>query len=194
MRTRRCSGWPNSVRRPQARSSSTPTRGIGANGSRIFCGVSVCPAAHYHAGMERDERQAAQEAFMLDRTRIIVATVAFGMGVDKPNVRPRRPFHSARIARIVHAGGGARRSRRQDRPLRAALRRLGQDDAEPLETPGRGQTRNRAGTSIGLCRRRWAKVPGRSHRRRWRRSSTGRVRRIPERAARCGSRSACWSG
>ena len=45
------------------------------------------PAAHYHAGMERDERQAAQEAFMLDRTRIIVATVAFGMGVDKPNVR-----------------------------------------------------------------------------------------------------------
>jgi ATP-dependent DNA helicase RecQ len=45
------------------------------------------PAAHYHAGMERDERQAAQESFMLDRTRIIVATVAFGMGVDKPNVR-----------------------------------------------------------------------------------------------------------
>jgi ATP-dependent DNA helicase RecQ len=45
------------------------------------------PAAHYHAGMERGERQAAQEAFMLDRTRIIVATVAFGMGVDKPNVR-----------------------------------------------------------------------------------------------------------
>ena len=45
------------------------------------------PAGHYHAGMERDERQAAQEAFMLDRTRIIVATVAFGMGVDKPNVR-----------------------------------------------------------------------------------------------------------
>lgn len=45
------------------------------------------PAAHYHAGMEREERQRAQEAFMLDRTRIIVATVAFGMGVDKPNVR-----------------------------------------------------------------------------------------------------------
>ncbi len=45
------------------------------------------PAGHYHAGMERDERQAAQEAFMLDKTRIIVATVAFGMGVDKPNVR-----------------------------------------------------------------------------------------------------------
>ena len=45
------------------------------------------PAGHYHAGMEREERQTAQEAFMLDRTRIIVATVAFGMGVDKPNVR-----------------------------------------------------------------------------------------------------------
>ena len=31
------------------------------------------PAAHYHAGMERDERQAAQEAFMLDRTRAALA-------------------------------------------------------------------------------------------------------------------------
>ncbi len=44
-------------------------------------------AAHYHAGMEREERQATQERFMLGRVRIIVATVAFGMGVDKPNVR-----------------------------------------------------------------------------------------------------------
>src|SRR5439155_56602 len=45
------------------------------------------PAAHYHAGLEREERQQTQERFMLGRVRIIVATVAFGMGVDKANVR-----------------------------------------------------------------------------------------------------------
>ncbi|MEA2575184.1 MAG: ATP-dependent helicase RecQ [Chloroflexia bacterium] len=44
-------------------------------------------AGHYHAGMESELRTAAQEAFMLDRTRVIVATIAFGMGVDKSNVR-----------------------------------------------------------------------------------------------------------
>lgn len=44
-------------------------------------------AAHYHAGLSRGERDAAQNAYMLDRTRVMVATVAFGMGVDKANVR-----------------------------------------------------------------------------------------------------------
>jgi ATP-dependent DNA helicase RecQ len=44
-------------------------------------------AAHYHAGMESGERAATQEGFMLDRVRVIVATIAFGMGVDKSNVR-----------------------------------------------------------------------------------------------------------
>src|SRR5581483_8116111 len=44
-------------------------------------------AAHYHAGLPAEERGAVQDAFMLDRTRVIVATVAFGMGVDKANIR-----------------------------------------------------------------------------------------------------------
>src|SRR5207248_176456 len=44
-------------------------------------------AVHYHAGLEPEERRTTQERFMTDDFRIIVATVAFGMGVDKANVR-----------------------------------------------------------------------------------------------------------
>jgi len=44
-------------------------------------------ARAYHAGMENDDRSATQEAFLRDNCRIIVATVAFGMGIDKPDVR-----------------------------------------------------------------------------------------------------------
>src|SRR4029079_4929437 len=44
-------------------------------------------AAAYHAGMGRKERQRVERDFMGDRVRVIVATIAFGMGIDKPNVR-----------------------------------------------------------------------------------------------------------
>mgnify|MGYP005990634065 CR=1 FL=1 len=44
-------------------------------------------AAGYHAGMDNDERAYVQEAFQKDDIQIVVATVAFGMGINKPNVR-----------------------------------------------------------------------------------------------------------
>ncbi len=44
-------------------------------------------ALAYHAGMSADERRANQERFMLEEKMVMVATIAFGMGVDKPNVR-----------------------------------------------------------------------------------------------------------
>ncbi|MBI5480922.1 MAG: ATP-dependent DNA helicase RecQ, partial [Deltaproteobacteria bacterium] len=44
-------------------------------------------AGAYHAGMEAAARAEAQEAFRRDRIEVMVATVAFGMGIDKPDVR-----------------------------------------------------------------------------------------------------------
>src|SRR5215210_2494629 len=44
-------------------------------------------AAAYHAGMGAAERTDVQERFMTDELSVVVATIAFGMGVDKPNVR-----------------------------------------------------------------------------------------------------------
>jgi len=44
-------------------------------------------AVHYHAGLEPPERSAAQEAFIEGRIQTVVATTAFGMGIDKPDIR-----------------------------------------------------------------------------------------------------------
>src|SRR5438477_12566090 len=47
-------------------------------------GISAKP---YHAGMEAEERAKNQEAFSRDNVRVIIATIAFGMGINKPDVR-----------------------------------------------------------------------------------------------------------
>jgi ATP-dependent DNA helicase RecQ len=44
-------------------------------------------AAAYHAGMETGDRSRSQEAFLRDEVRVVCATIAFGMGINKPNVR-----------------------------------------------------------------------------------------------------------
>ena len=44
-------------------------------------------ATHYHAGLNEEQRRENQEGFIYDRANIMVATNAFGMGIDKPDIR-----------------------------------------------------------------------------------------------------------
>tara|TARA_B100001758_G_scaffold247957_1_gene269135 strand:- start:7835 stop:10021 length:2187 start_codon:yes stop_codon:yes gene_type:complete len=47
-------------------------------------GINALP---YHAGLEAKKRVMHQEAFLMDDCNVIVATIAFGMGIDKPDIR-----------------------------------------------------------------------------------------------------------
>ena len=49
--------------------------------------VNNISALPYHAGMDAATRSANQDAFLMEKVQVIVATIAFGMGIDKPDVR-----------------------------------------------------------------------------------------------------------
>jgi ATP-dependent DNA helicase RecQ len=59
----------------------------GADATAALCRRRGCDAEAYHARLERTERTQIQERFLSGHTRVVVATVAFGMGIDKPDVR-----------------------------------------------------------------------------------------------------------
>ena len=52
-----------------------------------FLAARGIDAVAYHAGLEDDQRRSRQEKFLRDQVTVVVATIAFGMGIDKPNVR-----------------------------------------------------------------------------------------------------------
>jgi ATP-dependent DNA helicase RecQ len=58
-----------------------------AEGTAEFLCESGVRARAYHAGLPATERAQAQDAFRRDDVDVVVATVAFGMGIDKPNIR-----------------------------------------------------------------------------------------------------------
>lgn len=64
----------------------TPTRRLAEVVTRALLRRSV-RAAPYHAGLTDDVRRKVLLAFLRDRVRVVVATTAFGMGIDKPDVR-----------------------------------------------------------------------------------------------------------
>ena len=53
----------------------------------------LMPAAAYHAGLDSETRERVQRAFLSGRLEAVVATIAFGMGIDKPDIRT-----------VIHAG------------------------------------------------------------------------------------------
>ena len=96
-------------------------------------------AVHYHAGLEPAERAAAQEAFIEGRIQTVVATTAFGMGIDKPDIRLVALYNypeslESYVQMVGRAGRDGRASRHAParepggRAAAAPLRALGHPD------------------------------------------------------------------
>ncbi|HEY3523897.1 MAG TPA: RecQ family ATP-dependent DNA helicase, partial [Candidatus Limnocylindrales bacterium] len=76
-------------------------------------------AAPYHAGMGSRRRTEVQDAFMAGGTKVVVATIAFGMGVDKPDVRFVHHLDASDSLDAYHQEIG--RAGRDGEPARAVL-------------------------------------------------------------------------
>ena len=98
-------------------------------------------AVHYHAGLERAERSAAQEAFIEGRIQTVVATTAFGMGIDKPDIRLVALYNypESLESYVQMVGRAGRDGRASDTLLLASrsdasqLRRFAQSDIPTVE-------------------------------------------------------------
>ncbi len=77
------------------------------------------PTAAYHAGMPAADRDDVQAKFLADRYEVIVATIAFGMGIDKPDIRT--VVHTALPSSVEGYYQEIGRAGRDAKPSRAVL-------------------------------------------------------------------------
>jgi ATP-dependent DNA helicase RecQ len=82
-------------------------------------------ARHYHAGMEAMERREVQDAFSTEQCDLIVATVAFGMGIDRSNIR--FIIHAAMPKSVEHYQQETGRAGRDGLEAECVLLHSGQD-------------------------------------------------------------------
>jgi superfamily II DNA helicase RecQ len=87
----------------------------------------LVPTAAYHAGLDAEHRKRVQEEFLADKIEVTVATIAFGMGIDKPDIRT--VIHTALPGSLEVA-------------MSAAASLLGKNPISPMESrSGRRSTR-----------------------------------------------------
>jgi ATP-dependent DNA helicase RecQ len=111
-------------------------------------------AVPYHAGLTDAERRAHQEAFVTERADIVVATVAFGMGIDRSNVR--YVVHAGMPKSLEHYQQEAGRSGRDGLPAECLLLWSGADyglwksilEGEAAVAPG---ALRKLGQMLGFC-------------------------------------------